>query len=507
MIFGVSQDLVIEVLLRTLSIGAVVSLISGALGMSLAWIVTRTQVPGKKQLNILLSVPYALPCFLLAMAWIVLGNPQVGILKELFPTEHGSYGFWGICLVLSSVAFAFPFFEIRAGFDKLDPALEEAGRMSGAGPLKVFTSISFPLLWPSLLNGMCLSFLFAVSSFGAPALLGMPVRSLVMTTLIYSQIRVGGINGIQDGLGLSLILLIVAIAVLALAWLMNVLQKKKMGPITGTKSSRPSLVNLGAFKWPVAFFAWGYFFVVVVLPWIALGISALAPIAGDYSISSWTLKNLHYVFSLSDFKEALFNSIVLSFSMATVIALVGFLLGFASVRKKQKWASVLLELLNLPFSMPGTVLAILIIVSASFLVQFGIPADQILLMMAVAYGLKYAAVGTRSLTQAFHQIHPALEESARVCGAKTGTLLRTIWFPLLKKNITACWMLAALPMFTELTMSILLTGPGGATLGTVLFELQEYADQPSAASLAWILLSVAMIIAWLTRPKEKEEKS
>ena len=110
------------------------------------------------------------------MAWIVLGNPSVGLLRGWLPAG-GSYGFWGIVCVESCVAFAFPYLELRAGFSRLDPALEEAARMSGAGPFGVLRDVSFPLLRPALLNGMLLAFLYALSSFGGPALLGIPVQS------------------------------------------------------------------------------------------------------------------------------------------------------------------------------------------------------------------------------------------------------------------------------------------------------------------------------------------
>jgi len=494
---------IIEATLRTLALGASVALIAGLFGISMAWLVTRTQLSGRKHLASLLSIPYALPPFLLGMAWVVLGNPTVGLLKDVLP-QSGSYGFWGMTFVLASVCFAFPYLELKAGFEKMDPALEEAGKMSGASPFYVFRTISFPLLFPALLNGMCLSFLYAIAAFGVPALLGLPVRKFVLTTLIYSQFRVGGMEGLSEGLKLSVILLVIAIILLILSGWLTRIQNKRGGALAGAKSSRPSLVSLGKWKHLATFFAWGFFTVTVILPWIALALSALAPIAGKFSPSLWTLKNLAYVLTLDDFKEGLFNSLILAFSVATTVVTGGFLLAFSSVRRKKRWATWVIETLGLPFSTPGTVIAIILIFASAWLTRMGLPFDSPLLLMAIAYGLKFSAVAARSICTAYRQVHPALEEAARVSGAKTWTLLKTIWFPLLKKNLFAAWLLALLPMFTELTMSILLTGPGGATLGTVLFQLQEYADQPSAAALAWMLLTIALFIGLMTRKKSEE---
>lgn len=499
---GISTQTLFQATLSTLLLGISVATFAGVAGMALAWLTTRTEVVGRSKLSNLLALPYALPPYLLGMAWVILGNPTVGFFKDFLPAT-GSYGFWGMSFVLASVAFAFPFLEIRAGFSQMDPALEEAARMSGAKPSRVFWNVSLPLLWPSLLNGMCLSFLYSISAFGVPALLGMPVRKYVLTTLIYSQIRIGGMDGIASGLKLSMILLALAGAVLFLSNRLTKVQKQRMSAISGAKSSRPSIVKLGKWKWPLTSFAWSFLGITVLLPWVALAFSALAPIAGKYSPSLWTTKNLVYVLGLSDFKEALFNSTILAVTISALTVFMSFVLAFYSERKQKPWAHWIIETLGVPFSTPGTVLAIVIIVSFTWMSRMGLPMDSALVMMAAAYSLKFAALSARATRNAFRQVHPALEEAARVSGAKTATLLLTIWAPLLKKSLFASFFLSALPMFTELTMSILLTGPGGATLGTVLFQLQEYADQPSAAALAWMLLTVALVISFFMAPKER----
>jgi iron(III) transport system permease protein len=494
--WGLELATVIEALLRSVGIASVVALLSGALGIAMAWLVSRTDLPGARALSGLLSVPYAIPAYLIGMAWVVLGNPTVGLLRDWLPAG-GSYGFWGIVLVETTVAFAFPYLELRAGFERMDPALEEAARMSGAGPGRVFRDVSFPLLRPALLNGMLLSFLYALSSFGVPALLGLPVRQFTLTTLIYSRLRLGGVDGLKGGFALSLVLL--GMAGLAL-WVASRVGRRAGGALSGGKSSRPSVVRLGfVARWGAGAGAWSFFGVAVVLPWAALALSALAPVAGKYSPSLWTLKNAQHVLSLGDFREALINSLGLAFGVAGIVVIGGFGLGFAAVRRRQAWARGLVEALGVPFATPGTILAMAVLFAAVVSARFGVPINEPLLMMAAAYGIKYAAVGARSLALAFEQVDPVMEEAARVSGARTWELLWTIWVPLLRKSIGAAFFLALLPMLTELTMSVLLTGPGAATLGTVLFELQEYADQPSAAALAWGLMTLALGVGVATQ--------
>ncbi len=182
----------------------------------------------------------------------------------------------------------------------MDPSLEEAARMSGARPWRVFRDVSFPLLWPPLVNGMCLSFLYTLSSFGVPAMLGMPVRQFVLTTLIYSQFRLGGMAGIASGLRLSLILLVMAMLVLALSNRLVGLQRRRGGAIMGSRVTRRAWCAWagGVFRFPRRPGRSS------PPPSCCRGarspFSALAPVAGNYSrpngpsgtsITSWPFRN------------------------------------------------------------------------------------------------------------------------------------------------------------------------------------------------------------------------
>jgi iron(III) transport system permease protein len=344
--------------------------------------------------------------------------------------------------------------------------------------------------------------LYALSSFGVPALLGMPVRQLTLTTLIYSKLKLGGIEGLKAGFALSGLLLAAAGALL---WLMR--RRDLDAPrLSGGKSSRASRVRLGPARGAAAAVgAWSFFGVAVVLPWIALGLSALAPVAGDYAPARWTASHLAYVWGLADFREALANSAGLALGVAAWVAAGGFALGYLATRRRSRFARAFVEWLGLPFATPGTVLAMGVLLGAVLSARVGLPLNEPLLMMGAAYAIKYAAVGARSMMVAFEQVDPVMEEAARVSGASELERLRTIWVPLLRESLVAAFFLAMLPMLTELTMSVLLTGPGASTLGTVLFDLQEYADQPSAAALAWGLMTLALVVGLATQWRRTSE--
>jgi len=488
-----SSPLLLDALLRTLGIGASVALLSGMLATVLAWLVVRTDIAGGRWFERWLSTPYSLPAYLLALAWMVLGNPTVGLLKDLLP-EGGITSLWGIVFVETSVAFVFPFLELCAGFRRLDPALEEAARLSGAGVISILRRVSLPLLMPALISGMGLSFLYAISSFGVPALLGMPARKLVLTTLIYSQFRLGGPEGLQKGLWISLLLLGFSALVLASLNLHQRRTLKRLGKtaIATGRASRESRVRLGRFRHAAALLPGAWVTLTLVLPWLALGLSALAQGPGQYHLSGWSLAHLQSLLAHPLLLESLINSVLLAASISLLVTGLSFFMAFKEVRRSCKIARSLSEMLLLPFGTPGSTLALLWLVAMAFL----LPGTSVpLVALFVTCALKYFAVGIRAYRTAYGQVDPVLEEAARLSGAGTSALLIRIWRPLLKSTTASVLFLVAMPVLTELTMSLLLTGPGASTLGTLLFQLQEYANPSAAAALAWVLLSLALLIS------------
>ena len=488
-----SSPLLLDALVRTLWLGTCVALLSGVLAAVMAWLVVRTDIAGGRWFERWLSTPYSLPAYLLALAWMVLGNPSVGLLKDFLP-EGGITSLWGIVFVETSVAFVFPFLELCAGFRRLDPALEEAARLSGAGVISVIRRVSLPLLLPALLSGMGLSFLYAISSFGVPALLGMPARKLVLTTLIYSQFRLGGPEGLQKGLWISLLLLAFSALVLGLLNFHQRRTLKRLGKtaIATGRVARESQVRLGRFRYAASLIPGAWVALTLVLPWFALGLSALAQGPGQYQASGWSLTHLQSLLDHPLLLESAMNSVALAVGISLLVTASSFFMAFKEVRRSCKIARGISEVLLLPFGTPGSALALLWLVAMAFV----LPGTSVpLVALFVTCALKYFAVGIRAYRTAYRQVDPVLEEAARLSGAGTGALLTRIWSPLLKSTTASVLFLVAMPVLTELTMSLLLTGPGASTLGTLLFQLQEYANPSAAAALAWVLLSLAILIS------------
>ncbi|MBT3584867.1 MAG: iron ABC transporter permease, partial [Halobacteriovoraceae bacterium] len=365
-------------------------------------------------------------------------------------------------------------------------------RLSGAGPIRVFFQITVPIIFPSLLSGILLVVLAAAASFGVPAMIGNPARIYLITTKIYTFQKMGSMNGLYMAGSLSVILLALAIAVL---WLNQKLLKKGHFKTVGGKSSRPSLIALNSMQKPLLVILFLLFIVLFVLPFLGILITALSKVQGRFSFSNLGFQNFHRVFyEVDETPRALWNSTKLAFWAATIAVFFGMVLSYIVQKTKIKGRSLVEIMASLPYATPGTVLALAFILTfSSGVLGFKIPLYNTLGLIVLAYTAKYLNFALRTTGDGFGQIDDCLAEAARVSGASWFTTMRTIWFPLMKPALVASWFLVFMPCFSELTMTILLTGPGLETLGTLIFQLQEYADASGGGSAVLALLTVIIV--------------
>ena len=255
-------------LTNTVQLSLMVMVASVIVTFPLAWLVGRTDMPGKKTYRTLLVASYMIPPYVGAIAWVQLLNPSVGymnkILKWLFNLQTAPfdiYTFGGLARVLTLFYSPFAFITISRAMEKMDPTLEEAARVSGASPLRTLVDITLPLMAPSILAGGLLVFIAAGSCFGIPAIVGMPGNIEVMTTRIVTYLYMGDAKGIRDATALATSLMILANSLLFfMTWMLG---RKDYTTISG-KSTRPNMVELRKWKWP-AFFAVGSYATIAVI--------------------------------------------------------------------------------------------------------------------------------------------------------------------------------------------------------------------------------------------------
>jgi len=489
---------------NTLRLGFWTVVLATAIGLPLGWLVARTDLPGRRWLETLCLLPYMLPPFIGAIAWTQLLAPRVGYINKLWMLLTNSrhsplniYGFGGMVWVMGMYTFPFVFIAVRAALERMNPSLEEVARISGAGRFRVLRTITVPLVLPSIMAGMILAFLYSISNFGVPALLGMRARVFVLTTQIFKYIYQGDFAGISLAASLSVLLFGAAGGVLLLnRWVMR---KQHGAAIISGKSVRPSTVELGRWKYGIAIAVYLFMAFMVLAPLTAMLITSFVKAWGlPIRWENLTFRNYQYIlFEYSLTQKAILNSLKLALTAATATTLIGSILAYITVRTKIRGRQALDFLCTLPHAIPGIVVALAMILAWSG--QFKINLYNTFWIIIVAYIARYLFYSFRNISASLVQIHPSLEEASRISGASWTRNFKDIVVPLIKPGLIASWLLVFMPTLRELTVSILLYGPRTPTISVAVFELQEAGYYHISAALASLIVVVLLVINFVVR--------
>ncbi len=492
---------------RTIYLAIFTSLFAGFIGSVSAWLVARTNLPGRNLLRIILVIPFMVPPFIGAMGWMFFlgrGGYLNKLWMNLFGRElYNIHTFSGIVLVLSMYLYPLVFLNVASALEKMDPSLEEAARMCGAKVGRIMKDVSLPLVLPSILSGMLLVFASAAANFGVPAIIGMPGRVYVLTTKIMSYLYGGTVTGLRRAVALSVALIGVAVIGLILN---NILTSKTKFTIITGKYTRPILVDLKGAKW-IGYLLWIFAAIAVFVPIFSIFLTALWKAWGlPFKLSSFTFHNFYYVlFEYSETKRAIVNSFLYAIMAATITTIIGALVAYM-VKKEKDFISRTMEFLStIPQAIPGTVVAVAMILTWSGKLKINL--YNTLWIIIIAYTARYLFFSVRTVTGGLAQIHGSLEEAARSVGAKQLRVARDITFPLLWPSLFASWVLIFMPTLRELTISILLYGPHTKTIGVAIYELQDGGEYQAASAMATIVLVITftlqLFMNWATKRKKR----
>ncbi len=488
-------------LINTLWISSAAALFAVVLGGPLAFLLFRTDLPARAPLIALFTLPSAVPPFIWGMGWLLLANPRVGYLnRALGEGTLNIYGPWGIAFVMGLSGLPLVLLAGASALRRIDPTLEEAARLCGAGPVRAVAAATLPLALPSLLSGGVMVFLMTASAFGVPYILGVSASppTQVLTTRIYGYLLLGGHEHLSRAVVLSIALLMMTPVVL---WVNHQLGRMGRVRLLAGKGFSPRLLPLGRGR--------PWFTALVVLCAVLLVILPLAAVAltsvqrsfgATLALENLTLQHWSGVLLNPRTSQAAVRSLVLAFGAALLVCALG--LATALLRRSLPRLGRFVEPLAVwPYAVPGTVLAIALLVAFSRDLRF-VFADRIAFVLAlahsawmllIAYVAKYLALGAQNSAEALAQVDPSLAEAARVSGAGPVRAFRDAVLPALRPALGAAFLLAFLVCATEITMSVLLVPAGQDVLGTLLFELQSYADPSAAAVLACAFVALVLV--------------
>ena len=493
-----SGRLYVQALKNSLILGAWTGLFSTVIGLTLAWAVARTDVPGKGLIQITASLSYLSPPFLTAIAFVYLYSPNAGLLNVLFRDVLGipwlTFNVFSMTgLVLVTVLHTFPFVYLLASSALLsvDASYEEAAQILGASKLRTAVSVTAPLVAPAILSGALLSFVNAIALFGSQAIIGLPGRIVTLPTRIYALFDYPPEYGLASAMSLLFVIITVAALYLQRAFL-----ARRSFVTLGGKGARPQLMALGPARWLVFGFVVITFIVAIVLPYSTL---IAVSFSKSWGLDFWkglTLANYKFIlFEYNVTQRAILNSLGLAIVAATVAVLLGAIISWIDVRTKIPGRKLLDYFALIPLGLPGIVVAVALI---QFWLKMPLALYGTLAILLLAYVGRYVPLGVRAANTSLRQIDPSLEESAQILGASWMTTMREVTLPLIRPGLFAGWLLVFVPVIQELSASILLFSSSSITLAVAIYNLYETGYIEPVAALAIInmlIISAAILLA------------
>jgi iron(III) transport system permease protein len=497
---------------NTVKISFFVTTLGTVVGLFFAWLIGRSDIPLKGLMKSLFVIPYMFPPFIGAMAWGLLLAPRSGYINKMFMALTGGRTplfnintLAGIVFVELCYYFPFVFIQVSGALERMDPTLEESARIAGANQMTVIRRITMPLVVPAIAAGAMLILISSLSHFGVPAILGFSNGIFTLPTKIYELIyrASGSFEGIRQGASLSILL--VAVVVLALALQRRVLRAGRYDIIRG-KSMRPMLIKLRGWKTPMLLVCFVFLAITVILPLFTIfGVGFLKAYGVPMKLANMTLNNFKYVlFESKMARDSIRNSFFLSITSAVITMLVGTMIAYVIVKIQPKGKGVLEVLGVLPYSIPGIVLAVGVILTWSG--AFYVNLYNTIWIILIAYIARYMAFSMKSASASLEQVHDSLEEASRTCGASHFESLLDVTLPLIRPGMVAGFFLIFLPAMRELTTSLLLYGPFTRTMGVAIYSINEEGYTVQACALAGVAIIIIVIGELLLRFVTRERR-
>lgn len=477
--------------LYTSTLGMLIAL---ALGSLFAFIITLTDVRGKAALVFCFMLPMMIPPQVTALAWLQLFGPASPLLKSLglappLGSPQPLYSAEGIALLLGIQSAPLVFLGLRSSLLSLPRELVEAARISGARQSQVWRHVILPVTRSGLVAGGAMAFISSLGNFGIPAMLGIPAGYYVLPTLIYQRMASFGTNVLAEMASLSLLIGVLALAGVAL-------QQRWMGRsrygLVG-HSGRAHDFALGRYRGLATTLLVALLSMILVAPLAALATSSLVPAMGvPLSAESATLGAYAEVIGRQGATwRAMRNSLWLAGGAALVLMLCCLPLAYRLQRLPPRLQNVTLSAIELPYALPGVVLA----VACILLFVRPLPLIEITLygtlgLIFIAYLARFLVVCLKPVAASLAQLDPSLEEAAQLAGAGPWRRLITIVLPLVAPALFAGGLLVFLLAVNELTVSALLWSAGNETLGVLIFNLDEGGESVLAAAVSMLVVGL-----------------
>ncbi len=485
-----------RVLLNTILLGAGSVAVMLFFSIPISWLLARTDFAWKGLLFSLLTAKMAIPGFITAMSYVFLFNPSNGIVNKLlgFPFFN-VYSLPWICFLQGLVLTPVAVFMILPTLRNIDPALEEAARVSGVTYGQMIRRIVLPLAGPAIAAATIFFFIVAVEIFDFVALIGMPGGIEVLSVLIYDKTH-PSIGSPDYGLAGAYGMVLFAITAIAILFYIRFLRQSQKYAVVGGKRRFSPPQPLKKLRWPANVFVLAWIFLAFVIPILTLGWTSLVPYLQPPSMSALSSISMQsYGFALSYLGEPFRNTVGVMIGAVLIGVISSTCISWVVTRSRNRLGRWVDFLVFLSPAVPSMVAALAFQYFGLKIHQW-IPIYGTIWLVSLAMSTRMLAFCTRTMNASAMQLHKELDEAAYASGISKFTAFRKIFIPLIAPAVFYSAVMVAMMTAKELTIPLMINTGGTPLVSTLIYDLQSsgYYDSASAVGLYMIFALVALTL-------------
>ena len=484
-----------------------------ALGISvaatLAWLVERTDMRGKIWIYAGVPMTLAMPGMLQAMAWVLLLSPRIGFINTLLIEEMGLpispiniYSLGGMIFVEGLRLVPTAFLMLVPLMRSMDPSLEEAAAMSGAGPGSTLRKVTMRLLLPGIIAVVIYQFITALEVFEVPGILGVPGDIFVFSTKIY-QIHHSATVLPEYGKANALAMIYLVVAVFATIAYSRVIRHQERYTIVTGKGYRPRTQPLGLWRVPATILVAFFLLFSILLPLLVFLYVSLLPFVQPPSMAAFRNLTLQYYLNLGEdpfLIQAIWNTIVLIVTTSTGTVVLAFLVSLVVVRSKFIGRRFLDQLAFMPHAIPGIVLGLAFLWVYLQGANMGFDIFGSIWSICIAFIVSYIAYGTRAMNAAILQIHKDLEEAAHVSGAPHWRTMWRVFYPLMLPTFVGVWVWVMLHVVRSASLPLILyEGPENQVLAVIIWNMWDEGEMQAVGAIGVIMILFLLLVTVFVR--------
>lgn len=479
---------------RSIAVGLIAAAASCIVGVTLAWLVSRTDMPARGFVSMTVVATFVMPPYLGAVAWLLLGGPNAGWINKAWLALGGSarlvniYSFEGLTFLVALYLFPFHFVFAKAALDMVSSELEDAATILGASRATTTWRITLPMVLPAIIGGSIVVFLEAITLFGTPALIGIPAGFTVATTQLAQFFEFPPRLETASAYSMALLALTIVLLAAQRAWL-----ARRGYTSIGGKGGERRPTPLGAWRWPAFGFCAAIATLSVFAPLVVLLQAAFSKAwSAGLSVANLTLDNFRYlIFEHRSALDSIGNTLLYATITACLAVLIALVVAYANARRLAPGTGLLQTLCTLPFAIPGIVLAV------AFYATFAPPPFSLYgtgTILVLAFLVRSLPIAVVQAAGSIRSLNPEMEDAARIFGASRITVLSRIVAPLLKTGMIGAWLLVFIGATRELSTAIFLSGPRTKVMSVLMLDLSEEGRFETLAALGCLLLAVACLV-------------